>query len=98
MSKGKLFFFIFSIVIFSNCGDGENYCREYYDNGQLKSEIACTGWDGAYEGEMKTWNEAGKLIRRDFYVNDLKEDTTYLYYPETGSLRAALPMLNGQRP
>ena len=97
VSKGKLFLFIFSIVIFSNCGDGENYCREHHPNGQLKSEVPCDGWGGVYEGEMKTWDEEGNLIGKDTYVNHLKEDTSFLYYPKTGNLRAEIPMLNGDR-
>ena len=44
--------------------------RNFYDNGQLKSEVFIC--NGEKEGEYKTFYQNGQLWEYSFYVNGIK--------------------------
>ncbi|MCB0836298.1 MAG: hypothetical protein KDD99_06490 [Bacteroidetes bacterium] len=91
------FYFLCLLIFIQGCGDKENICSESYPNGQVMFEVHCDSWTGDYQGEMKTYNPEGRLIKRSFYVDDILEDTLFSYYPETGLIKEISEMKGGKK-
>ncbi len=85
----------YSIVVIKKAGiyDTDNGKKtEYYEGGQLKAEYYLT--NGKINGEIKIYQENGKLQKVGTYVNG-KENGRFIEYDEEGIKTAEYPMVNG---
>ena len=83
-----IFFWLFLFVSCKN----DNPRQEFYDNGNLKSEIFYQ--DSLKNGLAKEFYENGVLKREVLYKNDRKEGLEKEYY-KSGTLAAEYPYENG---
>lgn len=66
--------------------------KEWYSNGQLKSEYSFI--DGKLNGSWKTWFESGQLKNETWFTNG-EQDLFSRWYDKSGSLIAELTLFNG---
>lgn len=95
-----LLFFSFSIMGLAQkpCGykDGlqEGNCKDFYDNGQVKTEIE---WKkGKKEGDAVFYHENGKLNAKGEFKKDFKVKE-WSYYDKNGTLTAKEIYRNGDK-
>lgn len=85
-------FFLFIINFILHAQDGIQ--KEFYANGNLKSEI--NYYTGVREGEAKFYYENGNLKEERFYFNG-KVEGLVRYYNEAGKLIEMATLENGKR-
>jgi len=91
--------FLFSVLFFSGCEgpnlENKTVHKEYFTNGQLRSEFIMTD-KTAKNGIMKKYGTDGKLTSVVPVQNGVKHGTEILYDPE-GRVLMRTPYVNGEK-
>lgn len=77
----KKYILIFVFIISLGCNNSTK--KEYYSNGNLKSEFNMI--NEKLNKEYKIYYKSGKLKEKGYFLNGVKIDTTYKFY-ESGAL------------
>jgi antitoxin component YwqK of YwqJK toxin-antitoxin module len=75
------------------CNNHEGIYKEYYKNGQIKSELFCK--DGELNGISKFYYESGELKSEMNYINGELEGESKSYY-KNGVLKSSKNYKNGK--
>jgi len=67
--------------------------KDYYSNGKVKTEWGCK--DGQLSGITKLYYRNGKLEKKSYYVNDVRQGATTGYY-ESGALKSICNYKDGE--
>ena len=65
----------------------------YNEKGQLVKTFLYS--KGKKNGYISTYDTAGFVVSKENYINDIKQDTSYLYYP-SGLVKQSIPFKNGK--
>ena len=65
----------------------------YNDKGQLTKTFYYL--KGKKNGYIVNYDTAGFIVSKENYINDVKQDTSYIYY-KTGLIKQSIPFKNGK--
>lgn len=85
---------LFAFVL-SGCQEELKTCTRHDKDGSLDFTVPCDN-HGRYQGEYLEYHKSGKLWKRAWYVDGLEEDTTRLFFYETGKVLRETPMKAGK--
>ena len=92
MKKWCLGLLSVALSVFVSCSDGVQ--KDYWENGQLKSELRYK--DGKLNGESVWYTPDGRVMTRAFYLDDTLNGRYQRFYPN-GTLEVECWYKNGQR-
>ncbi len=98
IKRPDLIFLILGVcfLLLPGCEDSMHQCTRRDKEGNLKFTVPCNG-KGVYMGEYLEYHKTGRLWKRKFFVNGLEEDTTRLFFYQTGNVLRETPMKHGEK-